>query len=100
MKDDQQLPELIKTLFLNEEKEGSIKSKLYPVVQELLLHDTARLYQVLYRIDVKEEKVKKAFDDNPLLEVVAERITNLIIERQMEKMQWRKKYSSRENPEE
>ena len=40
----------------------------------------------------KEEKVKKAFADNPLLEVAAERITKLIIERQIEKIQWRTNY--------
>ncbi len=90
---DQDLPALVTAFLVSEGKDEGFVKKLYPIVLELLLHDTTRLYQALYRIDVKEDKVKNAFADNPLAEVAAERITALIMERQVEKIQWRKKYS-------
>jgi hypothetical protein len=91
--ENKELPELISS-FLNTNGIDSeeLKKKIYQSVLELLIHNTSALYQVLYRIDVKEEKVKNAFIDNPLAELAAERITTLIIERQIEKIQWRKKY--------
>jgi hypothetical protein len=94
MDDKKELPELV-NLFLIGKTENDIvvKEKIYQAVLELLMGNIAHLYQVLYRIDVKEEKVRDAFFDNPLAEVAAERITSLIIDRQLEKIKWRQKYS-------
>lgn len=94
MADNNTIPELINSFLSKGGDRQAFFDKLYPIVSDLLLNDTAHLYQALYRIDVKEEKVKKAFEDNPLLEIAAERITKLIIERQIEKIQWRMKYKS------
>ncbi|HSZ24547.1 MAG TPA: hypothetical protein VK766_02455 [Cytophagaceae bacterium] len=94
---DDVLPVLINDyLFLKGEDEN-LKEKISKKVEELLMHNTAYLYQILYRIDVREEKVKNVFIDSPLVNVAAERITNLIIERQKEKIQWREMYSKRED---
>ena len=92
--ENKELPELISS-FLKTSGEDStlLRTKIYHSVLDLLIHNTTFLYQVLYRIDVEEEKVKKAFFDNPLAELAAERITELIISRQLEKIQWRKRYS-------
>jgi hypothetical protein len=93
MEDDKELSELVKTYLVSKNSDEEFKAKLYPIVVDLLMNNTSQLYQVLYRIDVEEAKVKNAFVDNPLAELVAERITMLIIERQKEKIQWREKYS-------
>ncbi|HVD99624.1 MAG TPA: hypothetical protein VNB90_15555 [Cytophagaceae bacterium] len=87
------LPALIQDYLQSQGKDETFRDKLYTVVVELLMNDTATLYQALYRIDVREEKVRNIFSDNPLAEIAAERLTDLIIERQKEKIEWRKKYS-------
>jgi hypothetical protein len=93
MEDAKKLSELINTYLVAKNSDDEFKTKLSSIILELLMHNTSQLYQVLYRIDVKEEKVKNAFVDNPLAEIAAERISTLIIERQKEKIQWREKYS-------
>ena len=93
MEDTKELSEFINTYLVAKNAEEEFQAKLYPIVLEFLMNNTSKLYQVLYRIDVKEEKVKSAFVDNAIVEVAAERITMLIIERQKEKIQWREKYS-------
>ena len=94
MSDNQDLSALVNSFLVSKEKNDAlIREKVYKVVLELLMENISNLYQVLYRIDVREEKVKNAFLDNPLAEVAAERITELIIERQLEKRKWRERYS-------
>ena len=61
------------------------------VVEDLLAKDFSQLVNALYRIDVSEEKLKEALatsTDNP-----ASVITKMIIERQLLKVEFRKKYS-------
>jgi hypothetical protein len=63
---------------------------LTKLIRHLLDNDFERLLNGLYRIDVSEEKVKLAMattDD------VAEKIALLIIEREMQKVATREKYS-------
>lgn len=92
-----ELPELVNVFLVDQNfNETLLTAKINAAVTDLLMNNTAFLYQVLYRIDVKEEKVKRVFLDSPLLEVAAERITLLIIERQKEKVYWRSKYSKGE----
>lgn len=62
------------------------------VVEDLMTKDFNRLINILYRIDVSEEKLKEALalsNDNP-----ASVITKMILERQLQKVEIRKKYSS------
>ena len=63
---------------------------LTKVIRHLLDKDFERLLSGLYRIDVNENKVKLAMTtDN-----VAENIAMLIIERELQKVETRRKYSS------
>lgn len=62
------------------------------VVEDLMTKDFKQLINVLYRIDVSEEKLKEALalsTDNP-----ASVITKMILERQLQKVETRKKYST------
>ena len=60
------------------------------VVEDLLAKDFSRLINCLYRLDVSEHKLKEALaasSDNP-----ASVITGMIIERELQKVETRKKY--------
>ena len=61
------------------------------VVEDLLTNDFNGLLNALYRIDVSEQKLKEALaegTDNP-----ASIITQMIIERELQKVETRKRYS-------
>lgn len=62
-------------------------------ILKLLETDFNQLINALYRIDVSEDKSKHAFKaiDN---ETIASNLAELIIERQLEKLEWRRKYST------
>ncbi|MFT6872505.1 MAG: hypothetical protein ACJAVN_001516 [Roseivirga sp.] len=62
------------------------------VVEDLLSKDFNGLINVLYRIDVSEEKLKATLalsNDNP-----ASVIAKMILDRQLQKVEIRKRYSS------
>ncbi len=62
------------------------------VVEDLMTKDFNRLINILYRIDVSEDRLKAALalsTDNP-----ASVITKMILDRQLQKIEIRKKYSS------
>jgi hypothetical protein len=65
-------------------------------VEELLQNDFARLINILYRLDVDEEKIKMQINDMRGASV-AQLISKLIIERQLEKLQAKWRPGSREN---
>ena len=81
-------------LDLSNEKEYTYDQaflKIMRVVEDLMEKDFKRLIQVLYRIDVSEEKLKAALaasNDNP-----ASVISKMIIERELLKVEFRKKYN-------
>ena len=65
--------------------------KIMRVVEDLLAKDFQQLVNVLYRIDVSEQKLKEALatsTENP-----ASIITKMIIERELLKVEFRKKYN-------
>ena len=64
---------------------------LTEVIRHVLDNDFERLLNGLYRIDVDEEKVKRAMASE---EDVAGQIASLIIEREMQKVVTREKYRS------
>ncbi len=70
----------------------SLKSWLVQVVEHLLLRDFQQLINALYRIDVDENNAREAFasDGN-----VAEKLADLIIEREMKKVLTRQQYRDR-----
>ncbi|MFT6970663.1 MAG: hypothetical protein ACJAXX_001229 [Roseivirga sp.] len=64
---------------------------LYKLVEHLLLHDFNQLINSLYRIDVSEEKLKAALAISPN---PAQTISEMIWERELQKVDTRKKYSA------
>lgn len=70
---------------------------LLDTVNEWLQHDFNRLVQVLYRMDVSENKLRKLLKDRPG-EDAAGIIVNLMIERQLEKMESRRKFTPKNPP--
>jgi hypothetical protein len=66
--------------------------KLARVILHLLQSDLSRLLHILYRVDVNEQSVKEAMiADDP--EIIAERISKLVIKRELQKAELRQRYS-------
>ncbi|MBV7440969.1 hypothetical protein KRX57_06010 [Weeksellaceae bacterium TAE3-ERU29] len=71
-----------------------LKTKLIELIRKLLDEDFSRLLQLLYRVDVSEDKLKQAFvihKEKEPSEIIAE----MIIKRQREKLKWREWYKNR-----
>jgi hypothetical protein len=65
-------------------------------ISKLLQQSSDSFFQLLYRLDIEEGKMRKALDDP------ANAVTNLallIYERQIEKLYSRKRFSSKDSPE-
>lgn len=69
-----------------------ILEKLVPAVNHLLDTNMNSLMNILYRMDVSEQKVKKVLATSEP-EKVGEFVSRLILDRQLEKIETRKKYS-------
>lgn len=70
-------------------------TKQEDLVQKILLllrSDLPRLYNILYTIDIDEERLRKAFE-NDTDENIAHKISKLVIDRLLQKLETRKKYS-------
>ena len=78
----------------NIEEAQLLKAKLIELICKLLDEDFGRLLQLLYRVDVSEDKLKKAFIIHKEKEP-AEVIAEMIIQRQREKLKWREWYKNR-----
>lgn len=78
--------------------DSSLRNLLIEKIRYLLDNDFEKLLNVLYRIDVNEEKLKKLLTDfsesDPAIV-----IADAIIERQRQKLESRKKYCSDTNSE-
>jgi hypothetical protein len=62
-------------------------------IAHMLVHETEKLWQVLYRLDVSEKKVRELLQKNPET-VWPQGITKLILEREDERQKWREVYKS------
>lgn len=71
-------------------------SQLEYLVNQLIENDFSRLVQILYRIDVNELQLKNLMHLNPGTDATI-LITDLIIERQVQKIEFRMKYHSKRN---
>lgn len=81
---DDELPETIGSL-------EELKKQLIPIINHLLDHDLNRLLIALYR-NINEGKIKKILStESP--EGMADKIADLVIKREMQKVITRKKYS-------
>ncbi|MES2778669.1 MAG: hypothetical protein V4651_02115 [Bacteroidota bacterium] len=96
MVDETLLPDAIQSLQKYVEIESSpsyeaLLEALTSVITYLLLHDMEKLLNILYRIDVNEPKVKAAFAQNDP-KLIAPTIARLILERELQKAESRRKY--------
>ena len=77
----------------NFQSEEVIIENLRLLISDLIEHDLERLYQILYRVDVNEYKLKSALQDSALSDS-AQIIAQMIFDRQISKIETRRKYSS------
>jgi hypothetical protein len=63
-----------------------LREQLVFFINYLLLNDFDKLVRILYTVDVNEEKLKTILQDNPQTDA-AEIITNLLIQRQQQKIE-------------
>ena len=66
-------------------QEAEMKEHLLLYINHLLVHDFNKLIQILYRVDVSEQKVKELLLANPQTDA-ATIITELLVQRQEEKI--------------
>jgi len=71
--------------------------QLVNVVEQLLQKDFPRLIHVLYRLDVDEAKLKAELKGNQSNQSTAELIADMIIERQRQKQEMRKRFGGSEH---
>lgn len=89
--EEQQLATLPDT----DERMKAIRELLKVKIDELIHHDLERLKWILYRIDVSEKKLHEALSNSE--SDAATVITDLIIERQIQKAESRKQFGGNEN---
>lgn len=82
-------------LKLNEQvnliRKKELREELIVYINDLLLHNFNKLVQLLYRIDVSEQKLKTLLHENPQTDA-AVIITDLIIKHQEEKIKTRRSF--------
>ncbi len=74
-------------------KESYSFDEMVSYINRLVNTDFNRLISILRRIDVSEKRVRESLAENPNNHLAGELILNLIIERQLQKIESRKKYS-------
>ncbi|HSK13968.1 MAG TPA: hypothetical protein VK907_12195 [Phnomibacter sp.] len=67
--------------------------QLVEAVNQLVVNDFNALVQILYRLDVNEDKIRLALEAEPGTDA-ADIISRLLLERQLQKLESRKKYKS------
>ena len=72
-----------------------LENKLAVYINELSDRDVSRLVNMLYRIDVSEEKLKKALQNEDKTKSSGKTIAKLILERQLQKLEYRKQFSGK-----
>lgn len=88
---DQEQPTAVDRLTIDD-----VRAFVAEHVARLLDENPGLLMSILYRIDVAEPKVRHVLESAPPGEIV-ERLTALIIERQLEKVRLRRRFSQRED---
>lgn len=83
---------IVATNSIEEKSSGEIREQLIFLINELISTDFNALVQLLYKIDVDEEKLKqllKTFKDTNSSSIIAD----LIINRQLQKIETKKQFS-------
>jgi len=73
-----------------------LKERLSSHINFLIQSDFQKLVSILYRVDVSESKLKHLLQENPGYDA-ANIITDLIIERQLQKIKSRQEHRNNEN---
>ena len=71
----------------------AFKHKLTDIIRYLLDKDFEKLLHAMYRIDINEDKLKAVLA-SPSPDEVAPNLAQLVIEREMQKVETRRKYRS------
>ncbi len=82
---------------IQEKPSEEIREQLISLINELIKTDFHTLVQLLYRIDVDEKKLKELLKQNTGTDS-ASIIADLIIMRQLQKIDTKKQFTGRENP--
>jgi hypothetical protein len=77
-------------------KREALRQQLADAINYLLVSDFSRLVQVLYRVDVSEQKLKQLLQEQPTADA-AVLISDLLIQRQEEKIKTRQSFRSEDN---
>lgn len=72
-------------------KEQDIRAQLESYINELILQDFPKLADLLYRVDIPEKKLKELLAAQQNTDSAA-LITELIIERQLQKQAWKQSH--------
>ncbi len=73
-----------------------LRKRLQDFIADLLEHDFQKLCNLIYRHDVKEEKFRQALQYSNIEEQASE-IAELVIERELQKVETRKAYRELKN---
>lgn len=91
-KDIEKVLQLISTQPENEER----RAELVTCVNELILLDFDKLVRILYRLDIDEKKLKALLKQNEGTDA-GQIIADLIIERQIQKIESRRQFKQRDD---
>ena len=76
-----------------EQQYEALKKLLSKRIAEMIDHEFDGFVNLLYRIDINESKVKEALSEQPFSKGV-EKVADMIIQRQLEKIATRRQFSS------
>lgn len=98
MEDEQPLQTILNKLdiTLDQGDYSSAKQMVIQKINDLIQNDFQRLVSILYTIDVSEKKLKQLLKENTSTDA-AVIITELMIERQLQKIRSRQEYKKDEN---
>ena len=74
-----------------------IEKQLSTYINDLILYDFQKLLFVLYRLDISEQKLQMLLDEQTD-QTAGEIIAIMIIEREQQKIESRKKFKATDNP--
>jgi len=80
---------------LEKYSENDLANHLAIYINELIDKDFNKLINLLYRIDISEQKLKIALQNEDKTISSSKTIAKLIIERQLQKLEFRKKFSKK-----
>ncbi|MBS1622361.1 MAG: hypothetical protein JST10_04185 [Bacteroidetes bacterium] len=93
------MPDFLDKIIAANEKEilvqPSLLNELSSYINELILTDFSKLVQILYRLDIPENKLKQLLADNAGKDA-GKIIAEMIIERQIQKINSRQQFHQRD----